>query len=152
MPRKQAIKLGEANIHLQSNWMHNLPQKFFVVLINGYESIFFFTQKGSECLFARASKAYFLVSFLIEFSLNSPGVGRGLPCIPCPCAWMTHLLWVLWSYMYHHAIGMIALWCWVRATFLNNFLSNECLSQYNELRSRYYLVTLCQRIKLLKWQ
>lgn len=151
MPRKQAIKLGEANIHLQSNWMHNLP-KILRCPHKWVRILFFFTQKGSERLFARASKAYFLVSLLTEFSLNSPGDGRGLPCIPCPCAWMTYLLWVLWSYMYHHAIGMIALWCWVRATFLNNFLSNEFLSQYNELRSRYYLVTLCQRIKLLKWQ
>lgn len=42
----------------------------------------FFSRMGSECLFARASKAYFLVSLLIGFSLNSPGGGEGASAYP----------------------------------------------------------------------
>lgn len=45
-----------------------------------------------EIYFVRVFKVYFLVSLLIEFSLNFLGEGRGFLCIFCLCVWMIYLL------------------------------------------------------------
>lgn len=80
MPRKQAIKLGEANIHLQSNWMHNLPK--ILRCPHKWIRIFFFPEWGPNVYLLGRPRPIFLVSLLIGFSLNSPGGGEGASAYP----------------------------------------------------------------------